>query len=85
MAGEMLECPGGLFGMALNLEEERVGVILLGECRYVKEGDIVRRTGRLISVPVGEALLGRVVNSLGRPLDGKGPIATFQRGPQESA
>jgi F-type H+-transporting ATPase subunit alpha len=76
MAGEMLEFPHGVFGVALNLEEESVGAVLLGESREIKEGDTVKRTGRIISVPVGDALLGRVVNALGQPLDGKGPIAS---------
>jgi F-type H+-transporting ATPase subunit alpha len=83
VAGEMLAFPDGLFGMALNLERDRVGVVLLGECRDVKEGDRVRRTGRVLSVPVGDALLGRVVDALGRPLDGKGPILTSARAPLE--
>ena len=83
MAGEMLEFPGRLYGLALNLEEDRVGVVLLGDCEHVKEGDTVRRTGRILSVPVGDALLGRVVNALGQPLDGRGPIATFTRAPIE--
>jgi F-type H+-transporting ATPase subunit alpha len=76
MAGEMLEFPHGVFGIALNLEEESVGVVLLGYSTAIKEGDTVKRTGRIISVPVGEALVGRVVNGLGQPIDGKGPIAT---------
>src|ERR1700737_3615687 len=76
MAGEMLEFPHGVFGIALNLEEESVGAVLLGEFKEIKEGDLVKRTGRIISVPVGEELLGRVVNALGQPIDGKGPIAT---------
>jgi F-type H+-transporting ATPase subunit alpha len=75
MAGEMLEFPHGVFGIALNLEEESVGAVLLGEFKEIKEGDLVKRTGRIISVPVGEELLGRVVNALGQPIDGKGPIA----------
>src|SRR5213082_3408475 len=78
MAGEMLEFPHGVFGIALNLEEESVGAVLLGEFKEIKEGDIVKRTGRIISVPVGEELLGRVVNALGQPIDGKGPIQTKQ-------
>ncbi|MDP6582796.1 MAG: F0F1 ATP synthase subunit alpha, partial [Vicinamibacterales bacterium] len=78
MATEMLEFPHGVFGIALNLEEEAVGAVLLGESREIKEGDTVKRTGRIISVPVGEALLGRVVNPLGQPIDGKGPIATTE-------
>ena len=83
MLGEMLEFQGGLFGVALNLERDAVGVVLLGAGRSVKEGDVVRRTGRILSVPVGDALLGRVVNALGQPLDGRGPIATFERAPIE--
>src|SRR5437762_3513632 len=83
MLGEMLAFAEGLFGIALNLEQDRVGVVLLGESRHVTEGDVVRRTGRLISVPVGDALLGRVVNALGRPLDGKGRIATLASAPIE--
>src|SRR5207247_67204 len=76
MAGEMLEFPHGVFGIALNLEEDSVGAVLLGEYTEIKEGDQVKRTGRIISVPVGEELLGRVVNALGQPIDGKGPITT---------
>jgi F-type H+-transporting ATPase subunit alpha len=76
MAGEMLEFPHGVFGIALNLEEDSVGTVLLGEYHAIKEGDPVKRTGRIISVPVGPELVGRVVNSLGQPIDGKGPIAT---------
>jgi F-type H+-transporting ATPase subunit alpha len=83
LAGEMLEFPHGVFGIALNLEEDSVGCVLLGEFREIKEGDPVRRTGRIISVPVGEELLGRVVNALGQPIDGKGPIATKQFSPIE--
>src|SRR6201746_107967 len=78
MAGEMLEFPHGVFGIALNLEEESVGAVLLGEFKEIKEGDLVKRTGRIISVPVGDELLGRVVNALGQPIDGKGPINTKQ-------
>jgi len=78
MAGEMLEFPNGLFGIALNLEEESVGAVLLGEAQSIKEGDTVKRTGRIISVPVGEEVIGRVVNALGQPIDGKGPIASKQ-------
>src|SRR5882757_4004945 len=74
MAGEMIEFPHGVFGIALNLEEESVGTVLLGDYKAIKEGDTVKRTGRIISVPVGEEMLGRVVNALGQPLDGKGPI-----------
>src|SRR5216110_1402995 len=83
MAGEMLEFPHGVFGIALNLEEESVGTVLLGEFKAIKEGDLVKRTGRIISVPVGEEMLGRVVNALGQPLDGKGPISTTKSSPIE--
>jgi len=83
MAGEMLEFPHGVFGIALNLEEDSVGTVLLGEYLAIKEGDPVKRTGRIISVPVGEAMLGRVVNALGQPIDGKGPILTEQTSPIE--
>ncbi len=83
MAGEMLEFPYGVFGIALNLEEESVGAVLLGEYNRIKEGDIVKRTGRIISVPVGDEMLGRVVNALGQPIDGKGPIVTKQFSPIE--
>jgi F-type H+-transporting ATPase subunit alpha len=83
MAGEMLEFPNGLFGIALNLEEESVGTVLLGQSGELKEGDQVKRTGRIISVPVGDEILGRVVNALGQPIDGKGPIATTKFAPIE--
>jgi len=73
-ASEMLEFPGGTFGVALNLEEETVGAVLLGEFKHIKEGDIVKRTGRILSVPVGEELIGRVVNPLGEAIDGGAPI-----------
>ncbi len=76
MAGELLEFSEGLYGVALNLEEDNVGAILLGSDEGVKEGDIVKTTGKIVQVPVGEALLGRVVNALGQPIDGKGPIAS---------
>src|SRR6187399_1672728 len=78
MAGEMLEFEHGVFGIALNLEEDSVGAVLLGDYREIKEGDSVKRTGRIISVPVGDEMLGRVVNALGQPIDGKGPIQTKQ-------
>jgi F-type H+-transporting ATPase subunit alpha len=78
MAGEMLEFPHGVFGIALNLEEESVGVVLLGDYTEIREGDTVKRTNRIISVPVGEEMVGRVVNALGQPIDGKGPIASRQ-------
>src|SRR6187431_2249237 len=83
MAGEMLEFPHGVFGIALNLEEDSVGTVLLGDFTVIKEGDPVKRTGRIISVPVGEEMLGRVVNALGQPIDGKGPILTKQVSPIE--
>ena len=76
MAGEMIEFPHEVFGIALNLEEDSVGTVLLGDYKAIKEGDIVKRTGRIISVPVGDAMLGRVVNALGQPIDGKGPVQT---------
>jgi len=78
MAGELLSFPHDVAGIAMNLEEDQVGVVLLGEYTEIKEGDEVKRTGRIMSVPVGEALIGRVVNSLGQPIDDKGPIATDQ-------
>lgn len=76
MAGELLEFPGGVYGMTLNLEEDNVGCVLLGSDENIKEGDTVKRTQRIVEVPVGEALLGRVVNALGQAIDGKGPINT---------
>lgn len=84
MAGELLEFPGKIYGMALNLEEEMVGAVILGDDSGIKEGDIVKRTGNIVQVPVGEAMLGRVVNSLGQPVDGKGPINTDKFRPVES-
>ncbi|MDA5108154.1 F0F1 ATP synthase subunit alpha [Brevibacillus thermoruber] len=84
MAGELLEFQNGVMGMVLNLEEDNVGVVILGPFRDIKEGDTVKRTGRIMEVPVGEALLGRVVNPLGQPLDGLGPINTTQFRPVES-
>jgi F-type H+-transporting ATPase subunit alpha len=78
MAGEMLEFPGGVYGIALNLEEDNVGAVLMGQDVGIKEGDPVKRTGRIAEVPVGEALVGRVVNPIGQPLDGKGPIKSQQ-------
>src|ERR1700684_1671268 len=76
MAGELLSFPHGVAGIAMNLEEDQVGVVILGEYTEIEEGDEVKRTGRIMSVPVGDALIGRVVNSLGQPIDDKGPIAT---------
>ncbi|MBI5638362.1 MAG: F0F1 ATP synthase subunit alpha [Nitrospinae bacterium] len=80
MAGELLEFPGGIIGMALNLEKDNVGAVLFGEDTLIKEGDEVKRTGRIAQVPVGEALIGRVVDGLGQPIDGKGPIKTTHFG-----
>jgi F-type H+-transporting ATPase subunit alpha len=76
MSSELVELPNSVFGMALNLEEDNVGLVLFGETRLVKEGDLAKRTGRVVEVPVGPAMLGRVVNPLGQPIDGKGPIDT---------
>ena len=76
MAGELLDFPGDVRGMVLNLEEDNVGVVLLGDDRLIKEGDTVRRTGRIVEVPCGNAMIGRVVNALGQPVDGRGPIET---------
>ncbi|MYJ97087.1 MAG: F0F1 ATP synthase subunit alpha [Proteobacteria bacterium] len=81
--GEMIEFPGGSFGLALNLEQDSVGAVILGEYKHIREGDTVRTTGRILEVPVGEALLGRVVDSLGSPIDGKGPIDTNETSPIE--
>ena len=83
MLNEMVEFPGGVFGLALNLEENEVGVILLGDYRNIKEGDEVKTTGKLLSIPVGKGLLGRVVNTLGEPIDGKGPITATTYYPLE--
>jgi F-type H+-transporting ATPase subunit alpha len=83
MAGEMIEFPHGVFGIALNLEEDQVGAVLLGDYTEIVEGDTVKRTKRIMSVPVGDALIGRVVDPLGQPLDGKGPVMTEQRNPLE--
>jgi len=84
MAGEMVQFPHDVVGIALNLEEDQVGTVLLGEYQEIKEGDEVKRTGRIMSVPVGEAMVGRVVNALGEPIDGKGPIAATKTLPIES-
>ena len=83
LASEMLEFPGGVMGLALNLEEETVGAVILGDASAIKEGDTVKTTGRVVEVPVGAALLGRVVDPLGRPLDDKGPIDTKKTRPVE--
>ncbi|MDB8986957.1 F0F1 ATP synthase subunit alpha [Parabacteroides merdae] len=84
MAGELLEFPGKVYGMALNLEEEMVGAVMLGDDSVIKEGDIVKRTGNIVQVPVGDEMIGRVVNSLGQPVDGKGPINATKFRPVES-
>ena len=84
MAGEMLEFPGGLYGIALNLEEDNVGAVLMGDDVGIKEGDPVKRTGRIAEIPVGEALIGRVVNAIGQPIDGKGPIKSSALVPHRS-
>jgi F-type H+-transporting ATPase subunit alpha len=84
MSGEMVEFPHGVTGIALNLEEDQVGTVLLGEYQEIKEGDEVRRTGKIMSVPVGDALIGRVVNALGQPIDGKGPVASSESRPIEA-
>ncbi len=84
MAGELLEFPGNVIGMVLNLEQDNVGAVLFGSDTGIKEGDTVKRTGKVAQVPVGEALLGRVVNSLGMPIDGKGPIAAKHYNPIEA-
>src|ERR671912_1297116 len=81
--GEMLEFPGGSFGLALNLEQDSVGAVVLGEYKHITEGDTVKTTGRILEVPVGEGLLGRVVDSLGKPIDGKGPIKADHNSPIE--
>lgn len=81
--GEMIEFPGNSFGLALNLEQDSVGAVVLGEYKHISEGDTVKTTGRILEVPVGEALLGRVVNALGTPIDGKGPIDAQQSSPIE--
>lgn len=83
MANELLEFPGGVYGMALNLEEDNVGVVMLGSDEHIKEGDVVKRTERIVEVPVGDAMIGRVVNALGQPIDGKGPIETDKTRPVE--
>ncbi len=83
MANEMLEFPGGTYGMALNLEEDNIGCVLLGSYQHIKEGDPVRRTGRIVQVPVGEAMIGRIVNALGQPIDGGDPLSIDEYRPLE--
>src|SRR5438105_1473155 len=78
MAGELLQYPHDVYGIAMNLEEDQVGSVLLGEYTEIKEGDEVKRTGRIMSVPVGDGMIGRVVNALGQPIDVKGPIASTE-------
>ena len=78
-AGEMVEFPGGVRGMALNLEADNVGIVIFGSDKAIKEGDTVKRTGAIVDVPVGKGLLGRVVDGLGNPIDGKGPIKSDKR------
>ena len=78
MSSELVELPNGVFGMALNLEEDNVGLVLFGESSLVKEGDLAKRTERIVEIPVGEAMLGRIVNPLGQTVDGKGEIKTDQ-------
>jgi len=80
MYGEMVEFENGVYGMVMNLEEDNVGAIILGDPEAIKEGTTVKRTGKVVEVPVGPGLLGRVVNPLGQPLDGKGPIKTMEQG-----
>ena len=84
MAGELLEFPGEVYGMALNLEKETVGAVLLGDEEGIKEDDIVKRTGKIVEVPVGDALIGRVVDPLGNPIDGRGSIKTDKTRPIEA-
>ncbi|ACL22788.1 ATP synthase F1, alpha subunit [Desulfitobacterium hafniense DCB-2] len=84
MSGELLEFPGGIYGMAMNLEEDNIGCIILGKFTEIREGDQVKRTGRIVEVPVGEAMIGRVVNALGQPIDGKGEIKTDKFRPIEN-
>src|SRR5687767_1276069 len=81
--GEMLEFPGNTFGLALNLEQDSVGAVVLGEYKHLREGDTVKTTGRILEVPVGPELLGRVVDALGQPIDGKGPLKTTKTSPIE--
>lgn len=85
MSGELLEFEGGIYGMALNLEQDFVGAVMLGSDAEIKEGDSVKRTNRIVSVPVGEEMLGRVVNALGQPIDGKGQILTDKTEPIEKS
>src|ERR1700674_2687415 len=83
MAGELIEFPHGVAGLAMNLDQDQVGAVLLGDYTEIKAGDTVKRTGRIMSVPVGEAMIGRVANPPGQPTDDKGPIQSTQRNPLE--
>src|ERR1700678_3417458 len=83
MAGELIEFPHGVAGLAMNLDEDQVGAVLLGDYTEISEGDTVKRTGKIMSVPVGDGLIGRVVDALGNPIDDKGPIQSSQRNPLE--
>src|SRR6185369_3815186 len=83
MAGELLEFPHDVSGLALNLEEDKVGAVLFGDFQKIKEGDLVKRTGRIMEVPVGEALIGRVMDALGNPIDDRGPVMTEEYNPVE--
>ena len=83
-AGEMVEFPNGVKGMALNLESDNVGIVIFGDDRDIKEGDVVKRTGAIVEVPVGRGLLGRVVDGLGNPIDGKGPLVDVDHDPRRS-
>ncbi|MCW9031300.1 MAG: F0F1 ATP synthase subunit alpha, partial [Gammaproteobacteria bacterium] len=83
MSGEMIEFPGNTYGMALNLEQDSVGAVILGDYEQISEGDKVKCTGRILEVPTGEAMLGRVVDALGSPIDGKGPINAESSAPIE--
>ena len=83
MLGELLEFPNGIFGMAMNLDNDSVGAVLLGDASLIKEGDVVKSTGEVMKVPAGEAMLGRVINALGQPIDGKGDIKTTAYRPTE--
>src|SRR6202042_2599646 len=83
MAGELIEFPHNIAGLAMNLDEDQVGAVLLGDYTEIKEGDTVKRTGKIMSVPVGDGMIGRVVDALGNPIDDKGPIQSSQRNPLE--
>ena len=84
MIGEIVQFPGEITGIVFNLEEDNVGIVIFGEEKNIREGDVVKRTGKISQVPVGDALIGRVINPIGRPIDGKGPIATNKYRPVEA-